>query len=283
MHPRFLAVASTVLALLLTVACSTSGQARSDRPVPVPAAVPSPGCDTDFPARITDPGFPSDLVVCGDKQPNAHYRVANETESVWLIRTAQAGVPMLNAGPLGSPPERVRAFRSLRGIVQGGTVSNPYQWIVEPGTTAVVTPGLVDAVLEVDKRLQGAWSNFSALEKMTKKAGSTMSDLIRSPRYRTAAASCVTFGFTAFDVDPNLPRTTQTLIEQLRAGSQGLKCASDLDLADRERALANAEGRTALRPINSRLFTGQLSESASVLDRWLEMAGKIIKSMPKHG
>jgi hypothetical protein len=103
------------------------------------------------------------------------------------------------------------------------------------------------------------------------------------PRYRTAAASCVTLGFTAFDVTPGAPRTTQTLIDQLRAATQGVKCASDLDVADRERALAYTEGRTALRPINSGLFRGQLSESASVLDRWLELAGKVVKNIPRHG
>jgi hypothetical protein len=32
-------------------------------------------------------------------------------------------------------------------------------------------------VLEVDEHLQGAWSNFSAFEKLANKAGSSMTDL----------------------------------------------------------------------------------------------------------
>jgi hypothetical protein len=107
MRARVLATALTVLALVVTAAWS--GEVGSDGTARMQATAVGPGCDTAFPVRVSDPGFPPDLVVCGDTQPQTRYRVANDTESVWTIRTAVNGVSMLSAGPVGSPAARVLA------------------------------------------------------------------------------------------------------------------------------------------------------------------------------
>jgi hypothetical protein len=246
------------------------------------ACIPSSG----YPSQVLDPGFPSSLTVCSDDGGrDAHqpvYEITNRTSNVWSVRSESVDVPLLSAAPDGAVSARVATFREAQGIDQSTLRYLPTTWVIEPGTSALVQPGATEGILEVSRQYQGSWANFVAFESIASKAGTNLTELVRNEPYRKATKSCVTFGFSAFDLQPTAPTTTQTMIDDLRATAQGTKCAADLDVADRSRQADYRAGRTTLPTIDAESFSGELSRSASTLDDLLKNAGTILKRIPNH-
>ena len=273
-------VMAIVVCLAFGAACSTGAPPTGPPATNARAGLyDDPGCAAPYSERVHDVSFPESLVVCGNTDRLPSYLISNRTENVWVVHSDTSGVPLLGAAPAGAASARVAAFRSVRSIDQSTSRSLPDRWVIEPGTSSVVQPGNTYGVLEVDRGLQGAWANYLAVEALASKAGTTLPGLMRNANYGKAVSSCVGFGFSAFDLTPSTPTVTQTMIDELRTTTKGVRCAADLDVAARA---AQREEPALGAAVNSRTLSGQLSESASTFDRWLTNIGKLARSMPNH-